>query len=424
MHLAGGVLFAKCITLFATAATAQQSGSGSVPVYVFWQEGCPHCSRATAALERIAARNTAVNLQKIESGKTPANDAAFAATVEVCRSAQAAVPLVIIGRQSFVGFFPDGKSETLYREAIRTCTTAYCPDVAGPLLTLGVDTSVSTTAQPLAGGMPESLDLPLLGEVRTRDLSLPLLTVSLAAIDGFNPCAMWVLVFLIGLLLGLNDQKRMWTLGIAFLVATAFVCFAILAAWLNIIPVLGAIVWVRTAIGILAIGAGAYFLREYWGNPDRTCRITRHGRRHKIMAAFRSVVEQNSLLLGILGIVALAVAVNLIELLCSADLPAVYTQVLALSPLSPWGCYAYLGLYVPVFLLDDLAVFATAMVAVQVTGLTGLYALFAPDRRCGAAGYWRGSYLPARPSQFRSDRLTNLRLTTASGAHTIRSFDR
>lgn len=91
------------------------------------------------------------------------------------------------------------------------------------------------------------------------------------------------------------------------------------------------------------------------------------------MDAFRAVVTQNSFVLSVLGIVALAFAVNLIELLCSAGLPAVYTQVLALSQLPLWGYYGYLGLYVLVFLIDDLAIFATAMIAARVTGLTGAY---------------------------------------------------
>ena len=92
------------------------------------------------------------------------------------------------------------------------------------------------------------------------------------------------------------------------------------------------------------------------------------------MAAFRSVVTQNQLALSVLGIMALAVLVNFIELLCSAGVPAVYTQILALSDLTRFAYYAYLGLYIAVFMLDDVAIFATAMIAVRVSGLTGKYA--------------------------------------------------
>ncbi|MEM8791695.1 MAG: hypothetical protein AAGE80_08750 [Pseudomonadota bacterium] len=158
--------------------------------------------------------------------------------------------------------------------------------------------------------------MPFVGDIRTQDLSLPVLTIVLATTDGFDPCAMWVF-FLIGLLMGLKDERRMWTLGIAFLFATAAVYFALLAAWFNLVVVLGAIIWVRIAIGVLAVGVGGYFLREYRANSDPTCRVTRPGQRQKIMDAFRKVVGQNSSALFVLGIMGLSVSVNMIELLCS-----------------------------------------------------------------------------------------------------------
>jgi hypothetical protein len=61
------------------------------------------------------------------------------------------------------------------------------------------------------------------------------LTIVLGAVDGFNPCAMWVLVFLIGLLVGMRDPVRMWSYGAAFLLTSAAVYFAFMAAWLNIV---------------------------------------------------------------------------------------------------------------------------------------------------------------------------------------------
>ena len=352
-------------------SAAQQTNAETVRVYVFWQEGCPHCARAIAALEAMATTDPALELTRIELGSDAENNAAFVQVLETYLLPRAAVPLVAIGGQAFVGYDAGGGRDALYRRAIENCRVSDCPDVVGPLLAQATAANAVIAAPPEA--LPDTLNLPFFGEVRTRDLSLPVLTVVLAGIDGFNPCAMWVLVFLIGLLLGLKDERRMWTLGIAFLLGTAVVYFAFLAAWLNLVLILGAIVWVRALIGVLAVGVGIYFLREYWTNPDPTCRVTGSGQRQRIMDAFRSVVAQNSLALSVLGIVALAFAVNLIELLCSAGLPAVYTQVLALNQLPQWGYYGYLGLYVLVFLIDDLAIFATAMITVRVTGLTGAY---------------------------------------------------
>jgi hypothetical protein len=216
--------------------------------------------------------------------------------------------------------------------------------------------------------------IPLLGEVRTAALSLPVLTVLLAAVDGFNPCAMWVLVFLLGLLAGLKDRRRMWLLGGAFVAASAVIYFLFLAAWLNLLLFLGSLTLIRVAIGCVAVVGGGYHLREFVRNPDPACRVTRPGRRQHVLAQLRELSQREKLWLALGGIVLLAFAVNVVELLCSAGIPAVYTQVLALTDLPRWQHYAHLVLYVLIFMADDLAVLAVALVTLQVTGLTGRYA--------------------------------------------------
>jgi uncharacterized membrane protein YidH (DUF202 family) len=224
--------------------------------------------------------------------------------------------------------------------------------------------------------IPPSISVPFIGEIRTADLSLPLLTVLLGALDGFNPCAMWVLVFLIGLLLGMQDRFRMWVLGTAFIAGSALVYFLFMAAWLNFLLFIGAVAWVRAAVGLVALGGGFYYLREYFQNPDAACKVTAPQARRRVFESLRKLATESRFWLALAGIVALAFAVNLVELLCSAGIPAVYTQVLALSHLPAWQYYAYLGLYILVFMLDDLVVFVVAMKTLQITGMTTSYSRF------------------------------------------------
>jgi hypothetical protein len=213
----------------------------------------------------------------------------------------------------------------------------------------------------------------MLGDIALRGLSLPALTVVLGAVDGFNPCAMWTLVFLIGLLVGMRDKMRMWVLGAAFIAASAAVYFVFMAAWLNLLLFLGMLLWIRLAVGAVAIAGGAYYLREYWVNRDGVCKVTSQARRQRVLGRLRALASERSFLLSLGGIVLLAFAVNLIELLCSAGIPAVYTQVLAYNRLPAWQYYAYLVLYILVFMLDDLIVFFSAMATLQVTGLGTRY---------------------------------------------------
>lgn len=110
------------------------------------------------------------------------------------------------------------------------------------------------SAKPVAN-LPDILELPIFGEVSIAKVSLPLLTIMLAAVDGFNPCAMWTLLFLIGLLVGLRNRFRMWVLGSAFIVASAAVYYLFMAAWLNLLLFFGMLLWIRILVGMLAVGA-------------------------------------------------------------------------------------------------------------------------------------------------------------------------
>ena len=221
--------------------------------------------------------------------------------------------------------------------------------------------------------IPDSISFPIIGEVQTKNLSLPVFTIVIAALDGFNPCAMWVLIFLITLLIGIHSRIKRWLLGTTFIVASALVYFVFMSAWLNIILFIGYIFWVRIAIGSVALAGGAYNLREYFTNKDDACKVTDGNRRQKIFTRLKEITLEKNILIALVGIILLAFAVNLVELVCSAGLPVVFTQVLALSDLPTWQYYAYMFLYILVFMADDLFVFITAMITLEVTGVSTKY---------------------------------------------------
>ena len=222
--------------------------------------------------------------------------------------------------------------------------------------------------------MPETIKLPLVGEVATSALSLPALTAILGAVDGFNPCAMWALVFLLGLLMGEKDRKRMWILGLTFLFGSGLVYFLIMAAWLNVLLAIGFATGIRVAVGVVALGGAAYYLYDFVANPDAACEVSHTGERQRILGRLRRFALEERLWPAVLGVLLLAIAVNLIELVCSAGIPAVYTQVLALTPMAAWHYYGYLTLYIVIYMLDDVAVFAVAATALQMSGFGTRYA--------------------------------------------------
>lgn len=203
---------------------------------------------------------------------------------------------------------------------------------------------------------------------------LPVLTMVMGFLDGFNPCAMWTLLFLISLLLGMRDKAKMWTLGAAFIVASALVYFLFMAAWLNVILLFGFVIWIRVAIGVLALGNGVHGIREFWLNPEGTCKLSNNQRRQRVYEKIQEAPSnQHSLILSLCGIVLLAFMVNLVEIICSAGFPAIYTQVLSLNRLSTLEYHGYIALYIVFFMLDDFLVFVTTMITLEITGMTTKY---------------------------------------------------
>jgi glutaredoxin len=381
-------VLALLIVLGAPAASQEaghdQVRSGpSVAIYLFWTGTCPHCTKAREYLTHLAGREAQVQLHSFELNGNATHESAFIALSQHFRVEPLAVPLILVGEKVFVGYGDDATSGFEIEAEVERCLTTPCRDLARPIIAQVERQKATGQAEldPRRGevrrpAVPETIWLPGLGDVATGSLSLPALTIVLGAVDGFNPCAMWVLVFLVGLLVGMRDTVKMWSYGAAFLLTSAAVYFAFMAAWLNVVLLLGSLAWIRIGIGVFALAAGGYYLREFVRNPDAACAVTSPGERQRIMERLKAAVAEQSFLLAIAGIMALAVAVNLIELLCSAGIPAVYTQVLVLSDLPAIAYYGYLMLYIAVFLLDDAVVFVTAMLTLQATGLAASYSRY------------------------------------------------
>jgi len=187
---------------------------------------------------------------------------------------------------------------------------------------------------------------------------------------------MWVLLFLISLLIGMQDRKRMWILGGTFIFVSAFIYYLFMAAWLNVFLIIGYAAIVRYAIALAAITIGIYYLRRYLKNKDGGCETADYSKKQQIFEKAKSAVTKNHLAAAVLGIATLAIAVNILELLCSAGLPAIYTKVLSMTPMPKISYYLYLLGYVFFFMIDDLLVFIIAMVTFRAIGIESKYSRY------------------------------------------------
>ena len=195
-------------------------------------------------------------------------------------------------------------------------------------------------------------------------------------VDGFNPCAMWVLIFLISMLLGMKDKKKMWILGLTFLISSGLVYLLFMLAWLNIAVSLSSIRWIQLIISAVALIGAFVNLRSYFKSvikKDEGCEVVDNKKRKKLMERIKKYTSEKSFLLAMLGVTALAFSVNLIELACSAGLPLIFTQVLALNNLNALQYGIYIFIYLLFFLIDDIVVFVIAMKTFELTGISTKY---------------------------------------------------
>lgn len=215
---------------------------------------------------------------------------------------------------------------------------------------------------------PETVSLPVFGAIRLTDFSLPVLAMLLGLADGFNPCAMWALVYLLSLLVSLQDRRKIWLLVGSFVLASGVLYFLFMTAWLNVFLLLGYLRPLTLAIGAGAMVIGVVDLRAFMltrGAP--VCPVGSTDFKKRTMGRMERLVAAPLSLVSILGVVALAFTVNAIEFACSAGLPAIFTHTLSLRQLSPPQYYGYILLYDFFFMLDDLLIFSLAAFTLRTT---------------------------------------------------------
>ncbi len=371
--------------------TSVSEASNQVNAYLFYGKGCPHCAKEITFINSIEDKYPELSVMGFEVYYERDNSALMQKVAETLGAEAGGVPFLVIGDKYFVGF-SETITPTEIEDRIKYCKNNNCPDIVAKIINpeeiippqeiVEEETAVpndnllnndvaSETVNEEKG--EKLIKLPFFGEVDVHKFSLPIITLILAFLDGFNPCAMWVLLFLVSLLFGIENKKRLWTFGLIFLFASAFVYFLFMTAWLNLFMFLGLIAIVRIIIGIVALISGYFNLKAYVTNPGGGCKVTGGEKRQKIFERLKKIIQEKNLFIAIVGLVILAFAVNLVELVCSLGLPAVYTQILSLSNLSTLQYYLYLVFYVFIFILPAFIVFAISAATLQLTGISGKY---------------------------------------------------
>ncbi len=320
-------------------------------LHYFYLPTCPHCKEQEPIVRELEAEMAEVKFFYHDASTQDGATLFYKMASEIgLNTSRLGTPTVILNHGYLLGLH--SKEEII--SAIEDCR-----------ITCEAETQREIEVREVSTSFTE-FELPFFGRVNLMSISLPALAAMLGLVDGFNPCAMWVLVYLIALLIDVEDKRKMWIVVGTFVLASGLLYFFFMTAWLNIFLLVGYVRILTIIIGLIALGGGILSMKDYITTKgDLECKVETDGSHKKTMQRIQDIVKQPLTIPIILAIFVLAFVVNSVEFVCSAAIPAVFTQILALSNISIFEQYGYILLYVFFFMLDDLIIFSLAVFAIS-----------------------------------------------------------
>jgi thiol-disulfide isomerase/thioredoxin len=319
------------VVLLLVPAGATGSHEDTVALYYFWGTGCPHCAKAKPFVATLAIRHPGLRVRDYEVFNNRENLALLQRMSRDLGQEVGGVPVFILGDRLFSGF---------------------SGDIARQLEEL-VSRSSGNGREPPAPGTAgaTTITVPFVGQVDAGAFSLPVFTIIVAGLDSFNPCAFFVLFFLLSLLTHVHSRPRMLIIGGIFVFFSGFVYFLFMAAWLNLFMLVGHLPAITLGAGVVAVVIAAINIKDYFRFEQGVSLAIPEEAKPHLFERMRGVVRAGSLPAMAFSTVVLAVVANAYELLCTAGFPMVYTRVLTLQGLAPPGYYLYLALYNTVYVV-------------------------------------------------------------------------
>lgn len=321
-----------------------------INIYLFYSYTCPHCHDEIEYFKELEKKyENKINIYKYEVLKNKDNTVLMKTTKNLFDVSSTGVPFTVIGKEYILGF-----SETT-KDQIEYILDNYLKE----------ENNIKNETQ--------ERTIPILGKIDVKKTSLTLVGIILGFIDGFNPCAMWILLLLINMTLSINDRKKMITIGLTFIITSGIIYFLSMLG-ISVILDLTMVTLVRDLIALVAIILGIYNLYIYIKTrKDTGCHVVDKEKRKGIIKKINDILSKKSLLLMILGTIVLASSVNLVELACSLGFPTIYLELLSINNIHGLAKILYLIIYILFYLIDDLIIFLIAVFTLKSKGISTRY---------------------------------------------------
>lgn len=313
---------------------AGADGQTVVNLWFFWSARCPHCLEARPQVLAMAAQHPWIRLHDLELTQHPEHAERYVKMAAALGQQARSVPAFLYCGHLEVGWQDTESSGSALLRGLQACRQG----------------------RPIEQPDAAPLTLPGLGEIQPDQMSLPLLTILIAGLDAFNPCAFFVLLFLLSLLVHQHDRRRMLIIGGVFVVFSGLMYFAFMAAWLGLFRVVGNLAWITALAGSLAMLFGAVNIKDFFAFKQGISLSIPEARKTDLFRRGRQILAAGKLPAMLAATVILAIAANFYELLCTAGLPMVYTRLLTLHAPSTASHFLYLALYNLIYILPLLLI--------------------------------------------------------------------
>ncbi len=343
-----------------STVSAQDEQDNQVNIYFFWGDGCPHCEDEWVYMNDLAARNPNIKVVDYEVWYNKDNQKTLMEFGRALGFDPAAVPVTVIGERYWIGF-----TESLGQE-MEAAAKALLQEPGhtdiGKQLIAGANEPAPILNQ--AG----EINLPIIGKINLENQSLVLSTAVIGFVDGFNPCSLWVLSVLLAITLHSGSRKKILVVGITFLVVTTIVYGLFITGVFTLFSYIGYLKWIQLLVALIALVFGMVNIKDYFWYRQGISFTISDKHKPKIYENMRSTVTDTRSMLGLIGSsAALAVGVSFVEFSCTAGFPVIWSNLVAANKVTLVPYLLLLGLYMLIYLLDELAVFGTIAVTMRAS---------------------------------------------------------
>ncbi len=320
----------------------------TVDLYFVWSSSCPHCREAHPFIEELEDRYDWLRVRWLQvNGDDPAAVDTAIAVADSIGQTIPAVPTFLYCETIQTGYDDEAGIGALLDTELRSCHTSlvatHFPDGTSPPTTAAVQED-------------EGVTLPIIGRVDAGAVSLPIFTITVAGLDAFNPCAFFVLLFLLSLLVHAKSRMRMAVIGGVFVLFSGLIYFAFMTAWLNVFLITGTLRWITLAAGAVAVVIALFNIKDYFAPGTGASLSIPESVKPGLFKRMRTLAAADRYPAILAGTVTLAVAANSYELLCTAGLPMAFTRVLTLNDLPTSTYYGYLLFYNVIYVIPLLVI--------------------------------------------------------------------